>query len=169
MLSALVALSISYIIYGSLQQFSFIGSMLDSSQSFSFRLNRDINWLSGYLRFTEKPLLGHGLGGYYIEGMSQPGWGHYPHNLILELLSEMGMVGAMLFLLPLLLSWRILKKYSFTIRATNGGAVSLILIALFLQSMVSFDLRTSISVISVIGAILCLLKHHEKKVPLLKE
>ncbi|MFC1508433.1 O-antigen ligase family protein [Candidatus Omnitrophota bacterium] len=135
------------------RQIRFVSSVLDSSRTFSDRMSRGVNWYAGYDRFVEKPLLGHGLGGYYIKRVSYPGEGTYAHNLFLELLSETGIIGTVLIFSPLILWRRLFKNFSFSMRAQNGGAIFLLLVMLFLRSMVSFDLKASISLFSIIGVI----------------
>jgi hypothetical protein len=71
----IVGLFIVFVITGLFMELNFIQSVLDSSNPFAVRLSRDINWISGYERFIERPLLGYGLGGYFI-GLNIPRMGH---------------------------------------------------------------------------------------------
>ena len=158
-----IGVSILFLAYGLSQQLRFIMSVTDTSRSFAFRVNRDKNWEAGYRRFIEKPIYGHGLGGYYIEGYSYPGEGTYAHNLFLELLSETGVVGTLLILAPLLLWRKIRRSISFLTRAQNGSAVFPLLLFLFLQAMISFDLPANIGLFSMIGAIAVSTKHPRRK------
>ena len=148
-----IGLSILVLAYGLSQQYRFITGVMDPSRSFTSRVNRDTNWEAGYRRFIEKPIFGHGLGGYYIEGYSYPGSGTYAHNLGLELLSETGVVGILLILAPLLLWRNTIRRVSFLTRTQNGSAVFPLLLMLFLQAMISFDLPANIGLFSMIGAI----------------
>ncbi|NLT49154.1 MAG: O-antigen ligase family protein [Clostridiales bacterium] len=140
--SAIIALSLAFMIS---QNMPFIASLSDDTSSLSSRLNRDTNWDAAIRRFCEKPLLGHGLGGYYIEGYSYPGSGTYAHNVILELLSETGILGIILLTIPLIKSGR---NYSFrklvAQRTRNGAALLPVMLTLFLQALVSFELSTNI-------------------------
>jgi O-antigen ligase len=142
---------ILFIVVGLVLELNFIQNVLDSSNSFASRVNRDTNWISAYERFIEKPLFGYGLGGYFIEGYSAPGSGTYAHNLFLELLSEMGIIGTILVTCPIFFWRRLLNKDRFLLRAQNGGLIFVIFIMVFLQSMISFDLKSSIALFSVIG------------------
>jgi O-antigen ligase len=147
-----IGVSILVMVYGFSQQLQFFMSVADSSRSYASRVNRDTNWEAACRRVIEKPVFGHGLGGYYIEGYSYPGGGTYAHNLALELLSETGVVGTVLILAPILI-WRKAISFSFLIRAKNGGAVFPLILLLFLQSMVSYNLSENIGLFSMIGAI----------------
>ena len=155
----LIGLLIAYVAAGKLMGLNFIQNILDSSNPFATRINRDINWISGYERFIEKPLLGYGLGGYFIEGLTFPGWGVYAHNLFLELLSEVGFIGSILIMGPIFFWRRLFNKEAFLLRAQNGGLIFSIFFMIFLQSMVSFDLKSSIALFSVIGAMATVLKN----------
>lgn len=149
--------------YAISKQLGFITSALDSTQSISQRSNRSINWEAGYRRFSEKPIFGHGLGGYYIEHFSYPGEGTYPHNLLLELLCETGLVRTLLILLPLILMRNPLVTYRLDNKSASGGAIFPLLLMLFLQSMVSYDLRANIGLFSMIGAIIGATKKPSRK------
>jgi len=151
------------LLYGLSQHLQFISSAFDSSQSYSQRFNRTINWEAGLRRFFEKPIWGHGIGGYYIKGFSFPGEGTYAHNLVLELLVETGIVRTLLILLPLFFLYNPLGSYFYARRANNGGAVFPLLLVLFLQSMISFDLSANIGFFSMVGAIAASSKKKRKK------
>lgn len=148
-----MGISILVLTYSVSQQFRFVTSIADTSGSFAHRINRDKNWEAGYNLFIENPIFGLGLGGYYIEGYSNPGEGTYAHNLALELLSETGVIGTLLILTPLLLWRNSRRSISFLTRAQSGSAVFPLLLLLFLQAMVSFDLSGNIGLFSLIGAI----------------
>lgn len=154
----LLGLFIVFIVTGLLYELNFIQDLFSPSDPFIARINREINWVAGYDRFIEKPLLGHGLGGYFIAGYSPAGWGTYAHNLFLELLSETGLIGTMLIISPIFFWRQLFDKEAFLLRAQNGGLVFSILIMVFLKSMISFDLTSSIDLFSVIGAMAVVLK-----------
>jgi hypothetical protein len=154
----LIGLFSMYVLASIIMELNFIQDVLDSSNPFIARVNRDINWTAGYERFIERPLLGYGLGGYFIEGLTFPGWGGYAHNLFLELLSESGIIGSVLIMGPIFFWRRLFKKEAFLLRAQNGGLIFSIFIMVFLQSMMSFDLKSSIALFAVIGAMTTVLK-----------
>jgi O-antigen ligase len=142
-------------IHGIYKNIYFITSVVEQSRSFGSRLNRDTNWDAGFRRIVESPIIGHGLGGYYIEGYSKRGEGTYAHNLILELLSETGVVGTLLVFSPLLWWFKKAKKFSIrTMRAKNYAATFPLMLVFFFQSMISFDLTTNIALFSIIAVVL---------------
>lgn len=141
-------------IHGIYKNIYFVTSVVEQSRSFGSRLNRDTNWDAGFRRIVESPIIGHGLGGYYIEGYSKRGEGTYAHNLILELLSETGVVGTLLVFSPLLWWFKKANKISLrTMRAKNYGATFPLLLVFFLQSMISFDLSTNIVLFSIVAVV----------------
>lgn len=133
------------LIYGFFIELPFISSILEKTGSFGSHLNRDTNWDNALWRISEQPLLGHGLGGYYIETFSWPGSGTYAHNLFLEMLSETGIVGTLSILSPLIWKFKSISYYKvLNLRSLNGGAVFPLLLIFFLRAMISFDLSTNI-------------------------
>jgi len=76
--------------------------------------------------FLQKPLLGVGLGGYAPVGERA-----YPHNLPVEILAEMGLVGGIIWSIALLQAWR---------RCSRSLLLRVILLQAFLYSLVSADL-----------------------------
>ena len=54
---------------------------------------------AAYQAWLEEPLFGHGIGAFplWFRGFEQPG--SYPHNIVLEILAELGLVGMAVFLL----------------------------------------------------------------------
>jgi len=140
----------------------YVTTVFDSEKDISENLNRAINWEAGVELFNEKPFYGHGLGGYYISGYSYPGSGTYAHNLILELLSETGLVGTTIILLPVLVFFLFPKIRNLGgLRTSSGGALIPLLILAFLHSMVSHDLTMS----STLFAILAVMWAHLSPAP----
>ncbi len=116
------------------------------------RLNRSDNWRAAVSLIAKKPLLGHGLGGYYIDGYSFPGEETYAHNLLLELLSETGMLGTALILYPVLYLFLIPRgRWMRLYRTASGGTLLPFLVAVFLHAMISHDLRQSFLLFSVLA------------------
>ena len=79
-------------------------------------------------KFESNPIFGTGLGGFSNSGRS------YPHNLLLEIFCELGLFGALLFLVALLKSLKGLSKEPFLL---------CMLIQCFLYSLVSGDLASN--------------------------
>ena len=93
------------------------------------------------------PFLGVGLGGFrFITGET------WPHNFFLELLSETGWVGTLVFLL--ILVFNMVNKHVGLFHVTNSNMYYfLILSALLVRVMVSSDLSQSIELFSAVFAI----------------
>jgi O-antigen ligase len=120
-----------------------ITNMVDDTANLAERVNRSANWISAINRIEEKPYLGHGLGGYYVDGYSYPGDATYAHNIILELLSEIGIIGAFIILFPVILFIYRNKYYLFTVRTARGQLLFPYIILVFIHSMISHDLSKS--------------------------
>jgi hypothetical protein len=119
-----------------------ITAVFDEGQSITERMNRGQTWDAAIERIRERPLWGHGLGGYYSDapGFDRPGDGDYAHNLILELCSETGILGALLICMPVFVlvvrRWKELPEF----RAGNGDPLLPLLAVIVIQSMSGSDL-----------------------------
>jgi O-antigen ligase len=136
------------------QKFIFFTGMFDNTQTLYTRLNRDQNFDAAIWLFEQRPLLGHGLGGYYIPGYTRAGAGEgYAHNFLLDMLSQLGLLGTISFFSPLFLSHRFRKRIHRLRKLQNGNTVLPILLVFFLHSMVSgafFSIAQSIALVAVI-------------------
>lgn len=94
----------------------------------------------GMQDFSNHPFVGIGYGCFTLDG----DFGGYPHNLIVEILAELGIVGLILFWGPLLLP----LKYIIT----KVKPCSYLMIVYFLRSMASGGLDTNIFLFSFIIA-----------------
>lgn len=108
---------------------------------------RTMLYLQALSIFNDHPLFGAGLGGYYaITGEE------YPHNFILELLCETGIVGtffAILFIaVPL-----VTKKQGLLHLTANHQFYFLIVLGIFVRVMVSSNFTESIELFSAVMAI----------------
>lgn len=87
-------------------------------------LSRLTMWILGFWGFVERPLLGHGLGGYlsvYMAQFAQYGLAenHFfmamvtvPHNLFIHILAETGLLGLALIMGPFIwLAWRVFTTH----------------------------------------------------------
>lgn len=103
-------------------------------------LNRDYD--RAFVMISSHPILGAGLGGYSTDGEVD-----YPHNIILEMLCEMGLFGTFFVLCivfaPFLANWNRLK----TITASGFYALPLLL-ATFVRAMMSADLTENITMLT---------------------
>lgn len=120
--------------------FDYLRSLLHPSQAMGTR--NDLMWL-GVRMFSDHPLLGVGAQGFrYLS--PNPLTYNYPHNLILELGSEMGIIAAMSFLALAFCSFReICRQLRDPVLRTTPLVlpVLLLLIYVFLDAMVSGDIN----------------------------
>ncbi len=97
--------------------------------------------LQGIADFMSSPLYGIGFGRYNLEG----DYTTYPHNLIIELLAEMGIIGTAIVLLIMIGSiWK--NRASFSIAMYY-------FVALFLMSMASGGMYDNICVFALVFAL----------------
>lgn len=99
-------------------------------------INRDFS--RAWELIHESPVLGAGLGGYSTDAHRS-----YPHNLFLEVLSELGLIGFMLlifsvFYYPIQSLARLVRMQ------VHGCFIIIFLFAYFIRSMISGDLTESI-------------------------
>jgi hypothetical protein len=128
---------------------SFLQTTLDSSVDFEDRIGgRD--YLRALNLFLQHPVLGSGLGSFYHpeELLSQK----YPHNIILELLSETGLVG-LIVSFSLIIFHLHKERISINYILLNKSLFFVIWIAFFLRAMISLDLGSNIVVFTSILAI----------------
>jgi len=89
--------------YAAASKSPLLSRVLNDRYSWAERVNRSANWSAAINRMGEHPLLGNGLGGYYID-YARPergdSAGRYPHNIFLELLVETGLLGTILIAGP---------------------------------------------------------------------
>jgi O-antigen ligase len=120
--------------------FDYLRSLAHPSQAMGTR--NDLMWL-GVRMFSEHPLFGVGVQGFrYLS--PNPLTYNYPHNLILELGSEMGFIAALAFLALAFCSFReILRQLSAPLLRRNTLVITvfLLLIYVFLDAMVSGDIN----------------------------
>ncbi|HRY70653.1 MAG TPA: O-antigen ligase family protein [Phycisphaerae bacterium] len=140
------------------QQFDFINEVLSPDARFSDRLNRGLTYDAAIDAIVEKPMLGEGLGGYkgHLYTPEKHGEGSYAHNLVLELLSETGVVGTALFLLPLLAVGSLRARFAalrLPCSSKAGNVVAPLFLCLLLRSMISSDLVTSSAVFAILVAL----------------
>lgn len=107
--------------------------------------------LRGIELFLSRPIFGVGFGRYSLWGI----YGTYPHNIIIEMLCEIGIFGfivSILLILPFLLKARkIVKSYIFY------------LTVLVLQAMVSGGLESNIIIFSFIFALPNLIQNFNQR------
>jgi O-antigen ligase len=118
----------------------YLASLGHPSQAMGTR--DDLMWL-GVRMFSEHPILGVGTQGFrYLS--PNPLTYNYPHNLILELGSEMGIIAALSFLAIAFCAFReIIRQLRDQVLSQNPLTVTvlLLLIYVFLDAMVSGDIN----------------------------
>lgn len=124
-------------------------------ETFGDRVDRGMNWQAGWDLFLESPITGAGLGGYYIPGFFvAPGAEVYPHNIVLELLAETGLIGTLSIALPVIFG--IVGKYrrrAWRVATARGDPLVPIIVFLLVGALVSWDLRQNVWTFSaIVGA-----------------
>ena len=138
--TAVILLSVIIIHIGISQDFRSYTVLADSDRTLYQKLNRDRNFDTALWLFKEKPFLGHGLGGYYIPGHSSAGDRVFAHNVILDLLVQTGLIGALAFFSPLLLSRSFRSRIQFIVRSVNGNNIMPVFCVFVLKLMVDSQL-----------------------------
>lgn len=108
---------------------------------------REMLRLMGWNLFLKYPLFGAGIGGF---NHAYPGM-LYPHNFIIEILCECGIIGVLFLLLILVFYFRYQRINLFYL-TQNQSFIFLILAAIGIRVMVSGDLTISIGLFSIIFA-----------------
>ncbi len=95
--------------------------------------------------FMKRPILGYGIRSYwaYITGIT--GWNNYPHNVILEVISELGIAGLVIFfffLSMVLCKIKLMLKY-YNKENIIMGLISSLWVYFFLSSLVSGDINSN--------------------------
>ena len=134
---AFVLLFILVVIIGSFRGFSGYQVLMDKKSTIYKKLNRASNYESAIMLFRQKPLLGHGLGGYYVPGTSKTGEKSYAHNFILDLLSQTGLIGSIAFFFPFIFFDRFKKRIKLLFVTINGHSALPVFSVFFLHSLVS--------------------------------
>lgn len=110
---------------------------------------RDIIMLDAIRIFLENPTFGVGLGGFATYTITDAAW---PHNVILEILCETGIVGAIILII-IIISYFRKNNLSIGFRAANNRIYFLVVFALLSRVLVSSDLSESIELFSAIFAV----------------
>lgn len=119
-----------------LSNFSEVFSSTIQATTTENAINRDYE--KAFTMIKQSPILGSGLGGYSLTGKRD-----YPHNLLLELLCEMGVLGTFLVIVVTFLP--IIPRIKRIFSPTRSGIIPFIFILpYFVRSMSSSDLTESI-------------------------
>jgi O-antigen ligase len=125
--------------------FFLLGSSQDSSSN-----GRSALWGTAWHAFTSHPLFGLGTGGFAgVDPLNL-----YPHNLLLEVLAELGIVGGLLVLGTIVLgSSRLVATWRTTgpVDRLDAAIVAALLVAALANAMFSGDVTTNSSVWLALG------------------
>ena len=113
--------------------------MFDTSSDAEERLNRNYDYPLQVIE--DYPFTGIGFG-HYFNPMT---YEIYPHNIILEILCELGAFGMVVLLIPTLVM-AIAMRVSFSTQLQNGYKVLLLWIPYVVRSLISGDLGENIVV-----------------------
>ena len=122
---------------------AYVHSLEDSGGS-----GREIIYLDAFRLISLYPLLGVGLGGFFLYSKTAD----WPHNVILEIICETGLIGfGILFILVCI--FILSKRVSFNLITNNNNYYFLMVIALVIRYMISCDLGESVELFSAIFAV----------------
>ena len=129
-----------------LQRFDSLASRIEAGESANPRVEL---WRYAVDRWNERPLVGHGVGAWPVLLYSRDER-HYPHNLILELLVELGVVGLALFAaLVLVLARRVSLR---RLREDPAMMLAVMLcINAFINAMTSGDISDNRNLFAMLG------------------
>ena len=112
------------------------------AQTFEEAVNRPYDKALAIM--NESPFFGLGLGGYSDDGKI-----HYPHNVFLEVINEMGFVGLLVIVvISLYAMWY--NGFSLKSFNANGTYAILLLLAIFIRVNASGDLTENIYFFSLL-------------------
>ncbi len=109
----------------------------------------------------ERPVLGHGLGSWpvlYLHSDVRA----YPHNLVLELLVELGLCGLLLFGILMVAAWRSLGSLRQIAADPLRITILMLLVGALFNAMVSGDLNDNRFLFAVLG-LACLPRRGRKQ------
>jgi O-antigen ligase len=121
----------------------------------SQRVNRSVDWEAAWERIGERPIYGYGLGGFYLDRRETGADEAYPHNLVLELLSETGILGTTIVLLPFLWLFAVyIGGTVWSVRCSAGPPIIFGLVFVTCHAMITRDLRESHQLFAMMAVIL---------------
>lgn len=132
-----------------------ISSMLNISFKASTGETRLINWGVGFEAWKERPLLGWGPDTYFIafnkhynpkmyEFGEYETWQDHAHNIIIDTLNEVGIIGLIAYLFVFILAFYLIRKgvKNKKFKFSSGVLLFLALSAYFIQNIFVFDTLT---------------------------
>lgn len=129
----------------------YLEKTLSQQNTIETRMNRD--FVTPFRVLAIDPIFGVGFGGY-------PDYANknYPHNLFLEILCELGLVGFIVISICLVIFWINRRKINMVrFRTLNKAYLFLLFTVFFMRSMISGDLTGNIV---LLGLLLCFVEIH---------
>lgn len=133
---------VSYIMYQSVMS-DYVNVISD--KGFLEGTGRNELFETGIRMFKANPIFGVGFGGYNYFGA----YAAYPHNMIVELLAEVGAFG--LFFVVVCVLWN-RRGLSLLYKPKQGIVLMYIVLAFFMRSMISQSLTGNVVLFSVLSA-----------------
>ncbi len=133
--------------------------LFDSKTSFYEKLNRGMVYGQAISQIEERPLLGHGLGGYYYTAKYQRTMKRkkqFAHNVVLDLLVQSGLLGTTAFFIPLLLFRNYRRRFGRMRGKIMGNVILPEFVVMFFKMMIYsqlFDLGFFIGVIAAMDLV----------------
>ena len=132
--------AISLFMFNDVQSNAF--ESVGKAKSFDEAVNRSYN--RALDNMDNNPFFGLGLGGYSWDGKT-----HYPHNIFLEIINELGFVGLLIIIaISLYVMWY--NRFSWKAVNANNTYAILLLLAVFIRINASSDLTENILFFSLL-------------------
>ncbi len=149
-LSFLILITGSYFLTRNLKvRFEFVEKYLNKNEIVDQTVqSRILNYKHSIKLFLENPIIGAGAGGFRIlsEGTAHFIFQKYPHNIILELLSEGGIIGFTLFFLPLCNGFKNLTRLK---NVKKKISVTSLFLFFFISALFTKDLATNSTLLAI--------------------
>lgn len=140
-LFSFIIISVFYIFLSQLN-IEFISVLFDKSQPMENNIDRNFDY--AYIIIEKEWLTGIGFGNYLNPVTEEI----YPHNIILELICEIGVVGIVFLLIPIIF-YLSNNKVSWRDRFSNGALAIIVFFPYLNRSMISDDISRNIVVITL--------------------
>lgn len=148
-------LLIAFVGMGISKGVTFYTVLFDSEKSFTEKFNRSMVYDQAFIQIAEKPLFGHGLGGYHYAEKYQRGMKRtreFAHNVVLDLLVQTGLIGTAIFFVPLLLIPNYRKRFGRMRGVIHGNVILPVFIVMILRLLVDAQLLDLGAFVGVIAS-----------------
>jgi O-antigen ligase len=158
--------TIQYLVISILAIFFFVDFVYDDKSVFKAsdgdtlaeKIHRPFEIIHAADLIVQKPLLGHGLGGFTPYYNNQR---YYPHNIFLELICETGIIGTLILIVYLISQMR-MNKVLLSQKAKAKFLLFPVFIALLMRANLSSDLTETVYVFSFLIAWISLNNYNKK-------